>query len=325
MIPQPLVSIIVPIYNSQTYLAECIESLLGQSLKDIEILLINDGSTDASGAICDRFACQDARIRVIHQSNQGVSAARSTGVEVSKSNWIIFVDADDVCYPHMAAFLLETALRNQCDIVKAGIINTKGRKYIHSKTGIFHQKEYIKSLLNDQTLGFIYASIYIKSIFPKGGLQIPADFKIGEDILSCMTLAKHAEKIMTVPNVVYHYRTNEESVMCQKITHPFYWNKFYAYINQVIGSEYTTQASEKIRITRKIKSFLEPEVTFDKEVAKDIRLDLKNHPELKGELKYAVFFPSNLTIRLLKSFKRIHIQLKSRHKNGKKSARQIIR
>ena len=90
-----MISIIIPVYNAASYLDKCIESILHQKYKDFELLLINDGSTDNSGDICDAFALKDNRISVFHQQNQGVSAARNLGIEQAKGEWLQFIDSDD--------------------------------------------------------------------------------------------------------------------------------------------------------------------------------------------------------------------------------------
>lgn len=92
------ISVIVPVYNTEPYLRECIESILRQSYTDFEVLLVDDGSTDDSGAICDEYAKKDNRIKVIHTKNMGVSSARNIGLDNAIGNWIIFADADDELY-----------------------------------------------------------------------------------------------------------------------------------------------------------------------------------------------------------------------------------
>ena len=92
---QELISVIIPVYNVEQYLAECVNSVCRQTYQNLEIILVNDGSTDASGQICQELADQDARIRLIHQDNQGLSGARNTGIEHSSADYLIFVDSDD--------------------------------------------------------------------------------------------------------------------------------------------------------------------------------------------------------------------------------------
>lgn len=115
-----LVSIIVPVYNTGEYLAPCVESLIAQTYQNIEIILVNDGSTDGSGVVCDDFACRDERVKVIHQKNSGVSAARNAGLKAALGDYLTFVDSDDLLVPSA----LETAMRylreNDADMVTYG-------------------------------------------------------------------------------------------------------------------------------------------------------------------------------------------------------------
>lgn len=103
----PLVSVIIPIYNTEKFLPLCISSVLNQTLTDIEVLLVNDGSTDGSGKICDEYACKDQRIQVIHTLNQGVSHARNQGLETAKGEYIAFMDSDDWIETDMIATLYQ--------------------------------------------------------------------------------------------------------------------------------------------------------------------------------------------------------------------------
>ena len=100
---EPLVSVIVPVYNVEAYLARCVASLRGQTYPDLEIILVDDGSADGSGLLCDSFAREDPRIRVIHQPNAGVSAARNAGLEAASGAYVCFVDGDDWAVETMAA------------------------------------------------------------------------------------------------------------------------------------------------------------------------------------------------------------------------------
>lgn len=122
----PLISIIVPVYNIGELLPRCIDSLINQTYKDIEIILIDDGSTDGSGTVCEAYGKQDRRIFVIHQDNAGLSAARNTGIQNSRAPYLLFVDSDDYIKPDSCERLIKVALDNNCDIVAAGEIRVVG-------------------------------------------------------------------------------------------------------------------------------------------------------------------------------------------------------
>ena len=116
----PAVSIIVPVYNTERFLNRCIDSVLAQTYSDWELLLVDDGSTDSSGSICDEYATQDSRIRVFHKENGGVSSARNLGLDYARGEWITFVDSDDYIAPDMIEKLYETQKRNNADITVCG-------------------------------------------------------------------------------------------------------------------------------------------------------------------------------------------------------------
>ena len=117
----PKVSVIIPVYNVERYLGECLDSILGQTLKDIEVICVDDGSTDGSGAVLDGYAANDPRVRVIHQANAGAGPARNAGLAVAQGEYVAFCDPDDFCRPDMLARLLAEAERGDCDLVVSGM------------------------------------------------------------------------------------------------------------------------------------------------------------------------------------------------------------
>lgn len=112
-----MISVVIPVYNVEKYLAECVDSVLGQTYQDYEIILVDDGATDSSGAMCDEYAQKDARIRVIHQPNGGLSAARNSGLKAAQGEYIYFLDSDDYIEPTALADLVATAQQEQADVV----------------------------------------------------------------------------------------------------------------------------------------------------------------------------------------------------------------
>ena len=112
------VSVIVPVYNVAQYLPQCVDSILSQDYADLEVLLIDDGSTDASGEICDQYAAQDSRVRVIHQKNGGAAAAKNAGLRAASGDYLTFVDSDDYLEPNAYGFLMKTLLETGADAVQ---------------------------------------------------------------------------------------------------------------------------------------------------------------------------------------------------------------
>lgn len=117
----PLLSIIVPIYNARTYIEKCIESILRQNFRDYELILVDDGSIDGSGYICDTYAGLDSRIHVIHQLNKGVSSARNTGLEAATGQYVCFVDADDWIESDLFQVCMDTIESSGADILQHGM------------------------------------------------------------------------------------------------------------------------------------------------------------------------------------------------------------
>ena len=124
-----LISVIVPVYNVESYLRKCLDSIVGQTYKKLEIILVDDGSTDGSGSICDEYAKEDHRIKVIHKDNDGVSSARNIGIDNVEGKYILFVDADDIVNERYVEILYIELLKHKVDIVFCGI------KSIYVKSG----------------------------------------------------------------------------------------------------------------------------------------------------------------------------------------------
>ena len=117
----PTVSLVIPVYNVESYLERCLESVKNQTYKNIEIILVNDGSTDGSGEICKKFVSKEIRAKVIHQKNAGLSEARNTGLKYISGDFVMFVDSDDWLELDAVEFLLEQAIKQNADMVVGGV------------------------------------------------------------------------------------------------------------------------------------------------------------------------------------------------------------
>ena len=143
----PAISVIVPVYNTEKYLDECIQSILNQSFTNFELLLIDDGSTDRSGAICDQYAAKDERVRVFHKENGGVSSARNVGLDEAKGEWIAFVDSDD--------YLLSNALDLITDLENEDFVICSYQRFIENQNPL--SVIYESCRLNTQSLKRFYS------------------------------------------------------------------------------------------------------------------------------------------------------------------------
>lgn len=212
-----IVSIIVPIYNSSDYLVKCITSIVKQSYKDIEIILINDGSKDQSGQICDSIATLDSRIVVIHKENGGVSSARNRGLEIASGDWITFVDSDDYIDSDFVANMI--ALSNY-DFV-ASHIKAEGWKEwkdipLEDKAW---ERNYLGAFLQDNLnrLNFMVCKLFKKSIIDDICLRFDETISYGEDTLFVYQYLKHINSAATISRASYHYNCFNNSSLSKKV------------------------------------------------------------------------------------------------------------
>ena len=125
-----LISVIVPVYNVEAYLERCVDSILKQTYKELEIILVDDGATDSSGELCDQLAKKDDRIIVIHKKNGGLSDARNAGIDASRGEYLSFIDSDDFIHPMFMEVLLQLCETTQCNIRKCGMQEVEGDTFV---------------------------------------------------------------------------------------------------------------------------------------------------------------------------------------------------
>lgn len=195
------VSIIIPIYNVAEYLPRCIESVLNQDNIDLEVLLINDGSTDSSGEVCEEYAKNDRRVRVFHQKNEGVSSARNKGLENSTGDWICFIDADDWIEPNSIQKIINNNNNIDSDyIIARSFINRNGKAAIerYPFSSNLLNKNYKGTDLIIQSIygrGSVCGVIYSKLFLKKNKIKFPLNLKNGEDSIFCTLCSIYGENI----------------------------------------------------------------------------------------------------------------------------------
>ncbi|MCL2661794.1 MAG: glycosyltransferase [Oscillospiraceae bacterium] len=223
---QPLISIIVPVFNTEEYLSRCIDSILDQSHKNLDIILVNDGSTDSSGEICDRYAETDARIQVIHQANAGVSFARNTGLDNARGEWIGFVDSDDWIKPDMYAELIKAAIENNkmiscCDYIRYfSATRQEYRNQQQDNNPITMTREQSIEFSLDPKIpnleGYAVSLILHRSLLEAlnpSPLRFDTDIHYAEDWLFIIQLLIQADGIVHVPMALYFYFQREGSAI----------------------------------------------------------------------------------------------------------------
>jgi glycosyltransferase involved in cell wall biosynthesis len=221
------VSIIVPIYNSETYLPRCLASLKAQSLKDIEIILIDDGSMDRSGIIADEAARGDQRIRVIHQQNRGVSATRNVGLEVVTGEFIAFVDSDDWVEPMMYKAMYDKAKKETADLVvcdffeeEDGITYLPHHNMVDETVDIekqFLARYFYTRVLTNKHFGHPTNKLYKKEMVDRFGIRFEESLKnSSEDLLFYLMCMIHIHRVSSIGISLYHYTFRSGSLSHQK-------------------------------------------------------------------------------------------------------------
>lgn len=205
----PLISVIVPVYGAEKELPRCVESLLAQSHKNLEIILVEDGSPDSSGAICDRYAAADKRVRAIHQPNAGASAARNNGIETATGDFLCFVDADDEVEPNYIRDFVQ-GLAPEVDLVFQGICEIREGKSTRKIPPLqfFCQGELTQAiaLINRQSMfGYVCNKLYRRSIIMEHGLRFRRDIRLSEDRLFALEYMRYARGIQLVAACNYRY------------------------------------------------------------------------------------------------------------------------
>jgi len=216
---QNIISIIIPVYNVELFVSKCLESVIQQDYKNIEIIVINDGSTDDSLAICERYKNKDKRITLINQSNHGLSFSRNIGIERAKGEWIIFLDSDDWISNDFCTKLLNLALMHQSDLVISNYVKVYegSLPIINSKTTllIFEKNEALNELYNEKYLQFVISCgklirrTILNSIrFPNG--------KLHEDEFVSHLILSNSNRVVYTSEQLLFYRQRPNSITNQK-------------------------------------------------------------------------------------------------------------
>lgn len=210
----PKVSVIIPAYNVEKYIVDCLLSLVKQTLKDIEIIVINDGSTDKTGEIISEFAQLDSRINFISQANAGLSTTRNVGLKAAKGEYIAFVDSDDWVDEDFIEKLYNSIIKNDCDIAVASIV--RKRKHF-KKYRVLYTSEAVYTELGEKIKACnIPNCCYVWNKLYKRELLEGCEFVTGkyyEDVLWIPEVIKKARNLVTVPNTHYYYRVNTSSIV----------------------------------------------------------------------------------------------------------------
>lgn len=263
------ISVIIPVYNAETYLERCIKAVLAQTFEDFELLLIDDGSSDQSGAMCDAAAKTDPRIRVVHQENQGASAARNTGLEHAAGEYVMFCDCDDVVSPRWIAHLLEYS-KNRCFPICSYCHQTEQLGKLNEldvKSGKqYHTTDYF-AFWQSGIAGYLCNGLFDHNVIEQYHIRLRSNHCEGdynEDLLFNLQYVRHMQEIVYVGYADYLYETREGS-----LSHSFdqyYFKKYeekfrlwYDYLNAV----HTVGWQEELSSSMLYHYFVALQMAFD--------------------------------------------------------------
>lgn len=225
----PKVSIIVPVYNVEPFLRRCIDSILAQTFTDYELILVDDGSTDSSGMICDRIAATDSRVHVIHQKNKGAAAARNTGLENAKGEFLAFCDSDDVVSPMWLCRMSQIATP---DTLPMGaycnsIENLEKEKHLPVRKGALYSKEQYFRFNQCGIAGYLWNALYHRETIIRSHIQFRERREKGdynEDLLFALTYIQFVSHIVYTGFSDYFYQTHEDSL--SRGNKQYYFDKY---------------------------------------------------------------------------------------------------
>lgn len=227
MVNMDLISIIVPVYNVENYLERCINSLINQSYSKIEIILVNDGSTDSSKEICNKYILQDSRVKLINKKNEGLGLARNTGLDYINGKYVTFIDSDDYADSNLIELLYKSIIDNGADTAIGGFKRVDDLENILYeeiyKLEVYSDEYVVKNLLSrmlgscpeksDAIRMSVWNVLYSSAIIKLNNIKFPSERKyISEDIMFNIDYYRYSKKSVTIESCAYNYRVNEKSL-----------------------------------------------------------------------------------------------------------------
>lgn len=218
----PQISVIVPVYNAEKYLRRFVDSILAQTFADFELLLVDDGSTDGSGTICDEYAAKDARIRVFHKGNGGVSSARNVGLDEARGKYSIHVDSDDWIEKEMLEGMYSEIRAQHCDILISDYY-LNDSTYVEQRTSSINSIEILRDILEGKLFGGLCHKLIRHSLFQHYNIHIIEGVNYCEDVLLLSQLLLCQVTVGFIHKAFYHYMALENN----SITRHYSLDKYY--------------------------------------------------------------------------------------------------
>ena len=260
----PKISIIVPVYNAEKYLHRCIDSILTQTFGDFELLLIDDGSTDKSGRICDDYVSKDHRIRIFHKQNGGVASARELGIIQAVGKYSIHVDADDWIESNMLEEMYKKIYSEDFDILIADFYQEENGKrlYIKQTTDLTSSTDILKDILQNRLFGSLWHKMIRHNLYKKYDVHFIKGIDYCEDVLVLVQLLQHPLNIGFIGKAFYHYDfSNLNSITRNYTLNTYYMRKgFVMKLIQLLPDTYTQIISD-VALQVKKEAFLNKVLT----------------------------------------------------------------
>ena len=268
-----MISIIIPVYNAERHLHQCIESVIAQSFKDWETILVNDGSKDGSLAICQEYASKDSRIKVIDKPNGGPSSARNKGLDEAQGEYVYFMDADDWIEKNfLEVFFNEN--ENSYDIIFQGFVRefpddrVEESFAMDADTSVMSKEEIICRLYKEHVYGWAWCKLFRREIIEKHHIRFDESLRLWEDELFTSEFLRYAENVRTVNNHLYHYIYYPDSLMQTNNT----------YLKRLFLSERMIEALMPIA-NEELKEYINS--TYNKNLKYSLLMALKNEQNHK--------------------------------------------
>lgn len=300
-----MVSIIVPVYNVERYLRACLQSIVGQTYKNLEIIILNDGSTDSTGKICDEFST-DPRVKVVHKGNAGLSATRNLGFAMSKGPYVIFIDSDDWMEANMVEVMVNTMEETDADIVISRYVeeytNKKRERADRLASGAYEGKDPVRLCLEDRINSCVWNKLCRREVIVK---EFPINRKY-EDHATVYAWFAAARRAVFINDVLYHYRQRASGIIYSKDKAQLAYDCFLAELERYnfamnngfeeIGTRELLKRGKKIlkRIVKSASPFTEKVhySTRIKEEMEPARTAIKTTMDLKNRVRMRVLWHS---------------------------------
>lgn len=279
------ISILVPVYKVESFISRCIDSVITQNLTNYELILVDDGSPDNSGIICEEYAHKYPFIRVIHKANGGLPSARLTGFQKAKGKYIMFLDSDDFLLPN-ALSTLYNKIEEGYDIVKGcnWRFHQNDNYYIESypsiNKSINNPESYLIALLKYEIPPYLWGGLYKKDLFNDEIFNKVQKLSVCEDWITNLLIWKKVYKYYIIKNPVYSYYINPKSIMQSRIISYPYVENIYSIIEKDISSEISNESIYKYFITAKTISYIKllftPEIKWNNAIYIKIRRNISS-------------------------------------------------